>query len=84
VDAPRVFRLPATITSERERATAEVLAAVDLVASGAARRVTIQGLEQLEGVLGVGLARAQAHGIAFAVQRDGDGSVHIVVGPRTG
>ncbi|HEU4671586.1 MAG TPA: hypothetical protein VFS32_01680 [Candidatus Limnocylindrales bacterium] len=82
MESPRLFRLPAAVSSERAAATAELVAAVELVASGAARRVTIQGLDELEAVASVGLARARANGVAFAVMRDADGRAHVLVGPR--
>jgi hypothetical protein len=84
VESPRLFRLPVAASFERDHATAELVAAVELVASGVARRVTVQGLEGLDGALATGLARAQANGIAFAVGRDAHGGVHVVVGPRSG
>jgi hypothetical protein len=79
VDEPRPIRLP-IVDSDRE--LADVAVAIQLVATGAARRVTLSGLLRSEEIAPEALALAQAAGVRFALQRDRrNGPVTIVVGP---
>jgi hypothetical protein len=79
VDGPRPIRPPIV---DFDRELADVAVAVQLVASGGARRVTLSGLLRSEEIAPEALALAQASGVRFAFQRDRrNGSVTIVVGP---
>ena len=63
-------------------ALAEIDAAIALVVGHAARRVRLTGWPFVELVAAAGLARAQAAGVAFAVERaDRAGVVTVSVGP---
>jgi hypothetical protein len=82
VDEPRPIRPPIV---DFDRELADVAVAVQLVASGGARRVTLSGLLRSEEIAPEALALAQASGVRFALQRDSrTGSVTIVVGPVEG
>lgn len=48
----------------------EIDAAIELVRRGVATRVRLVGLPTFEELAALGLARAQAAGVAFQVQRD--------------
>jgi hypothetical protein len=79
METPRLLRLPVETTVE----DADVSAAIELVASGHARRVVLIGLPDVDAVAGAALARAQAAGVAFALSRDPrSGTLAAVVGPR--
>jgi hypothetical protein len=79
VDEPRPIR-PPTVDFDHE--LADVAVAIQLVATGGARRVTLTGLRRSEEIAPEALALAQAAGIRFALQRDGrNGLATIVVGP---
>jgi hypothetical protein len=56
--------------------TMEVDAAIEMVRLGAARRMRLVGVTDPDGLAAVALARAQAAGIAFRLERDG-GSVTL-------
>jgi hypothetical protein len=58
-----------------------VLAAIDLVGLGRARRVRVSGMRSIETAAAGGLAHAQAAGVRFALERDFAGGATIVVGP---
>lgn len=61
----------------------EVTAAIELVASGRARRVVLSGIAEADLLAPEGLAAAQAAGVRFALSRDREtGVAAIVVGPR--
>ncbi len=61
---------------------AEIDAAIALVDGGVARRVRLTGWPLIERVAATGLARAQAAGVAFAVERNGrGGGVTVTIGP---
>jgi hypothetical protein len=64
------------------RALLEIDAAIALVAGGAAIRVRIACLADVETVAIQGAARAQAAGLAFRLQRETSGPLTVVVGPR--
>lgn len=72
---------PDDLTRPLDIARREVLAAVDLVASGGASRVAIANLAAAEAILADALADAQAAGVAFRIVREGRGSILLLVGP---
>jgi hypothetical protein len=79
VDEPRLIRLP---IADFDRELADVAVAIQLVATGGARRVTLSGLQRSDEIAPEGLALAQAAGVRFTLQRDRqDGPATIVVGP---
>lgn len=79
MDAPRLIRLSPTPFN---RELADVAAAIQLVASGGARRVTLSGLRRSDAIAPDALAFAQAAGVRFALQRPHrNGLATIVVGP---
>jgi hypothetical protein len=61
----------------------EIMAAIELVASGRARRVVLSGLPEADLLAPEALAAAQGAGVGFALSRDPETGVPaIVVGPR--
>ena len=79
MDAPRPIRLP---TTAYDQELADVAAAIQLVATGSARRVTLSGLQHPDEIAADALALAQAAGVLFALQRDRrNGPATVVVGP---
>jgi hypothetical protein len=65
-------------------ALAEIDAAIALVVGGAARRVRLTAVPFAESAAATGLARAQAAGVAFAVERaERIGVTTLTIGPRT-
>ena len=60
----------------------EVIAAVDLVASGAVRRIVLAAFPGVEDVAASALAYAQGIGVAFRLSRDSTGAVTVHIGPR--
>jgi hypothetical protein len=62
----------------------EVLAAIGLVAGGAARRVRISGLRRPEAIAGVAIAHAQEVGVHFALEPNDSGGYTAMVGPLPG
>ena len=79
MDAPRPIRLP---TTAYDQELADVAAAIQLVATGGARRVTLSGLRRPEEIASDALALAQAAGVRFALHRDRrNGPATVVVGP---
>ncbi len=72
---------PPTREVPRQRDISEVVAAIMLVAAGAARRVRLVNLAEPLMVAGEGAAQASAAGVDFRIERDGD-HVEVVVGPR--
>jgi hypothetical protein len=77
----RPVRLPADATDRLAIARREVLAAIELVAGGGARRVAIVNLDGLEQVAAEGLAAAQREGVQFRLEREATGAPTLVVGP---
>jgi len=79
-----VTHLPVTHSSLDlfDRDLAEVDAAIGLVAGGLATRVRLVGLGRPESVAAVALARSQAAGVGFEVDRGADGAASMTVGPR--
>jgi len=65
-----------------ERDLAEIDAAISLVVGGAATRVRLVGLTRADALAAVGLARAQAAGIRFEIDRGITGVVALTLGPR--
>ena len=62
----------------------EIDVAIQLVLFGGARIVQLSGLEAAERAAALGLAKAQAAGIEFALQRSSSapGAVSLRIGPR--
>ena len=79
-----VTRLPITraAPSPIDRDLAEIDAAVELVRRGLAKRIRLVGLMRPDAVAAVGLARAQAAGLLFDVDRGPGGVATLTVGPR--
>jgi hypothetical protein len=77
-------RLPADPATSPDAATLalrEVDAAIELVAHGLASRVRLTGLADLPGVQATALARTQAAGLGFHIDRTGT-SPGLTIGPR--
>jgi hypothetical protein len=74
-------RVPADTADRLAIAMREVLAAVELVASGGASRVAIVSLADLDQVAARGLAAAQAAGVEFRLLRESTGAPTLMVGP---
>jgi hypothetical protein len=73
---------PASVADPLEIALFEIDVAIELVRRGQARRVHLSGLTAGERAAGEGLARAQAAGVAFGLERDAAaGAVSLVIGP---
>ena len=60
----------------------ELIAAADLVASGAVRRIVLAAVPGVEDVAAGALAYAQSIGVAFRLSRDDTGVVTVHIGPR--
>jgi hypothetical protein len=74
---------PASLADPLEVALSEIDVAIELVLRGQARRVRLVGLAAGERAAGPGLARAQAAGVRFAVER-GEApalAVSLLIGP---
>lgn len=82
--SPHHLSLPSRFSADPDDTLAELTAAIDLVASGLAARVVCTNLAGVEAVAPVALARAQARGIAFRIDRGPEGRPRAVVGPRAG
>ncbi len=79
MDESRLIRLP---IADFDRELADVAVAIQLVATGRARRVTLTGLLRSEKIAAQALALAQAAGVRFTLQRERrNGPPTIVVGP---
>jgi hypothetical protein len=79
VDIHGLIRLPGTVF---DRELADVAAAIQLVATGGARRVTLSALRRPEEIAPDALALAQAAGVRFALQRARPhGPATLVIGP---
>jgi hypothetical protein len=86
VDGTAVIAFPSDSAREPEAvgsgALAEIDAAIALVADRVARRVRLTAWPFVEQVAAIGLARARAAGMAFAVERgERAGIVTVTVGP---
>jgi hypothetical protein len=82
VDHPRPTLLPVAVPIAADRALAELFAAIELVARGAATRVHVTGLAGLDEVAAQALVRAQLAGVRFTLTRDQPDTVTAIVGPR--
>ena len=76
-----MIRLPSARTALGEDLLEELYGAIDLVASGAARRIVLAAFPGVEDVAAGALAHAQGAGVAFALSRDGE-AVTVHIGPR--
>ena len=74
---------PVPASDPLDIALREIEAAIVLVRRGQARRVRLIGLEGGERAAGLGLARAQAAGVRFAMEREAEPglTVSLIVGP---
>jgi hypothetical protein len=79
VESSRLVDLPTAAAARTERSLAEAFAAIELVALGVARRVTIQGLADVDAIAAEALAGAQAKGVQFQLCRPSDGGSPLVV-----
>jgi CheY-like chemotaxis protein len=68
--------------SQLERARQEGEVAIEMVASGAAVRMHLQGFRFAERLAPILAAKAQLAGVLFRVERDDRGNPSLVVGPR--
>jgi hypothetical protein len=68
--APADLRVLPTADDPFEVDLREIDAAIELVRRGAAARVRLVGVPTFEELAALGLARAQAAGVAFEVRRD--------------
>ena len=73
--------LPRSRTEPLEHDLAHVDAAIELVLRGQAIRVRLAGLTDPETLASVALARAQAAGLDFVIDRGGAAST-LTIGPR--
>jgi hypothetical protein len=73
----------APVADPLEIALVEIDIAIALVQRGQARRVRLVGLDGSERAAALGLARAQAVGVRFALERNeaSGGAVSLVIGP---
>jgi hypothetical protein len=76
-----VLPFPAARETPLHRDVSEMVAAIVLVAHGAARRVRLVNLADPLVAAGEGAAHASAAGVDFRIERNGD-HVEVVVGPR--
>jgi hypothetical protein len=77
-----VIRLPFGGPEATADLLEELLAAADLVASGAVRRIVLASFPGVEEVAAGALAYAQGIGVAFRLSRDSTGAVTVHIGPR--
>jgi hypothetical protein len=77
-----VIRLPFGGPEETADLLEELMAAADLVASGAVRRIVLAAFPGVEDVAAGALAYAQGIGVAFRLSRDSTGAVTVHIGPR--
>ncbi|HEX5588823.1 MAG TPA: hypothetical protein VFX65_00845 [Candidatus Limnocylindrales bacterium] len=82
MELPRPIHLPVAVPLHDDRAMAELVTAIELVARGLARRVHVTGLAGLDDVAAHALAQAQAAGVRFTLSRDGPDAISAIVGPR--
>jgi hypothetical protein len=80
VQTADVIRLPVAYQAA-EHALAELVAAIELVASGRARRVTVSGIPGVDSVASEALLDAQAAHVAFCLRRSPGHAPAVVVGP---
>lgn len=79
-----VTRLPIThvMSDPIDRDTAEIDAAIELVRLGLATRVRLVGLMRPDAAAAIGLARAQAAGVLFEMDRAPAGNTSLTIGPQ--
>ena len=77
-----MIRLPFGGPEETADLLEELMAAADLVASGAVRRIVLAAFPGVEDVAAGALAYAQGIGVAFRLSRDDTGAVTVHIGPR--
>lgn len=82
MEIPRLISLPRHRTDPIEIDLAHVEAAIALVLSGGAVRVRLVGLTDPRSLAPVALARAQAAGVGFSVERD-PRTWTLTIGPRS-
>lgn len=80
MEAPRVVRLPVAIAAS-DHALADVVSAIELVASGLARRVVLAGIPGVEDVAAEALIYAQAARVRFRLERSSQAPPAVIVGP---
>ena len=84
MDTSRVVLLPPIATST-DALLADITAAIELVARGGARRVTLTGLARPEDVAADALVVAQGAGVEFRLERNEvTGAVSVLIGPLAG
>jgi len=81
VETTDMIRLPVAYHAA-EHALADLVAAIELVAEGQARRVVISGIPGVEAVAAEALLHAQAAHVAFCLRRMPGAAPAVVVGPR--
>lgn len=82
MESPTPVPFPHASLDPLEHDLTEIDAAIDLVAAGVATRVQLVGLTRAEAVAPIGLAHAQLKGVAFSLDRRGEGVFEVAVGPR--
>jgi hypothetical protein len=80
VEAPNVISLPVAVAAS-DHALADLVSAIELVASGQARRVVLSGIAGVEEVAAEALVCAQAAHVEFRLQRTRPARPAVVVGP---
>ena len=80
MEAPPVIRLPVALAAS-DLVIADLVSAVELVASGRARRVVLAGIAGVEDVAGEALAYAQAAHVGFRLERKPGARPAGIVGP---
>jgi hypothetical protein len=84
VEPSRVVRLPVDFQAP-DHLLGDMIAAIDLVASGVARRVVLGGLRGVESVAADALLAAQAQHVRFSLARtEAHGVPAVIVGPVEG
>ena len=81
MESANLIVLPRPRTDPDELALVHIDAAIELVRSGAALRVRLAGLAEAADQVSAALARAQAAGVDFAVDRH-DAAMTLTFGPR--
>jgi hypothetical protein len=81
MDQSTLLPFPGAAPRNDDMALGEIEAGVGLVAFGLATRVRLVGVAHIEDVAAAGLARAQASGVAFALDRSTNGAVAVTLGP---
>lgn len=82
MELPDVIRLPLGHRAAEDE-IAEIMAAIELVASGCARRVVLAGFPDAEALAAEALACAQEAHVCFSLRRAPGVAPTVVVGPQT-